>query len=157
MVNRATFYDHYGDKFALLECMVAERFDGLLTEREIQYDGTCASALRATFLALCDYLAGVLGAGRSRTLEPHMESAIIAVLRRMFLQGIQRHDSGSAIPPEMRAAAVSWAIYGAAKEWAQMPEPEPPEEVAEMVTNLVAPVLQAGRAQQASPEDPRRG
>ena len=26
-VNRATFYDHYPDKFALLECMVAGRFN----------------------------------------------------------------------------------------------------------------------------------
>ena len=29
-LNRATFYAHYPDKFALLECMVASRFHALL-------------------------------------------------------------------------------------------------------------------------------
>jgi AcrR family transcriptional regulator len=31
-VNRVTFYDHYTDKFALLECVVAGRFQNLLTD-----------------------------------------------------------------------------------------------------------------------------
>src|ERR1700722_8172902 len=40
-VNRATFYDHYTDKYALLEAMVAGGFHKLLHERSIRYDGTC--------------------------------------------------------------------------------------------------------------------
>src|SRR6201995_5287968 len=56
-VNRATFYDHYTDKFSLLEAMVAGGFHRLLRERNIQYDGTCASAAGAIILAVCDYLA----------------------------------------------------------------------------------------------------
>jgi len=52
-VNRATFYDHYADKFALLECLVASRFQELLAERNVQFDGTCASALKAMVLAVC--------------------------------------------------------------------------------------------------------
>lgn len=35
-LNRATFYDHYADKSALLECMVGSRFLELLAEREVQ-------------------------------------------------------------------------------------------------------------------------
>src|SRR6202022_4358015 len=53
-VNRATFYDHYADKFALLECMVGSRFHELLAEREVRFDATCASALKAIVLAVCD-------------------------------------------------------------------------------------------------------
>src|SRR6266567_9466143 len=60
-VNRATFYDHYPDKSALLECLVASRFHQLLAERGVRFDGTCASALRAIALAVCDYLAGTPG------------------------------------------------------------------------------------------------
>src|ERR1700689_3926953 len=56
-VNRATFYDHYTDKFALLEAMVAGGFHRLLEERNIRYDGTCSSAADAIILATCDYLA----------------------------------------------------------------------------------------------------
>src|SRR5580698_9098786 len=54
-VNRATFYDHYPDKFALLECMAGSRFNELLSARGVKFDGTCSSALRAIVLGVCDY------------------------------------------------------------------------------------------------------
>src|SRR5580765_5151767 len=53
-INRATFYDHYADKFSLLECMVGSRFHDLLAERDLQFDATCChSALVAIVMALC--------------------------------------------------------------------------------------------------------
>jgi len=55
-VNRATFYDHYTDKFALLDAMVAGGFHQLLDERKVHYDGTCTSAAGAIILAACDFL-----------------------------------------------------------------------------------------------------
>src|SRR5579864_7718492 len=55
-VNRATFYDHYTDKFALLEAMVAGGVHKLLHERQVRFDGSCPSAARAVILAACDYL-----------------------------------------------------------------------------------------------------
>src|SRR5271166_2534396 len=87
-VNRATFYDHYTDKFTLLESLVGCRFQALLVERGVQFDGTCKSALTAIVLAVCDYLRQIQGPHRERQLEPHMESAIITVVRRMLLEGL---------------------------------------------------------------------
>jgi len=142
-VNRATFYDHYGDKFALLECMVGSRFHELLAQREVQFDGKCGAALKAMVLAVCDYLARMLGPDGKRELEAQTEPAIIAVVRRMLLEGLKLHPRESAISPEMTAAAASWAIYGAAKEWAQTPDRCPSDEIAETVTKLVSPILQA--------------
>src|SRR5215475_12511022 len=55
-VNRATFYDHYTDKFALLEAMIAGGFHKMLHERSVRYDGTCPSAAGTIILAACDYL-----------------------------------------------------------------------------------------------------
>jgi AcrR family transcriptional regulator len=141
-VNRATFYDHYRDKFALLECMVAERFHELLRERKVQFDGTCASALKATVLVVCDYLTGLKGPAGSRALEPRMEAAVVAVLRRMFLEGIRRYPRKDGSAPEVVAAAAGWALYGAAKEWVENPTRGAPEEIADTVTRLVAPILQ---------------
>src|SRR5579863_4436766 len=75
-VNRATFYDHYPDKFALLECLVATRFTELLRERQVEVVNGCVSALRAIVVAVCDYLATApLPAGESAQLEPHFERA----------------------------------------------------------------------------------
>jgi AcrR family transcriptional regulator len=136
-VNRVTFYDHYPDKFALLECVVAGRFQNLLTERGIRFDGTCSSALKAIVLCVCDYLAD-----RSRRMEPHLESAIISVIRRMILDGLRQHASQTAIPLEMIATTVSWAIYGAAQEWVRQPDRGSSDEVAWTIVALVAPILQ---------------
>src|SRR5476651_1713408 len=73
-VNRATFYDHYTDKFALLECMVGTRFGELLEVRGVVFAGGCSSALRGIVLGVCDYLAGVpkLECERQLQMEPHL-------------------------------------------------------------------------------------
>jgi len=143
-VNRATFYDHYADKFELLRCMVGCRFHELLTERQVQFAGNCTAELRAIVLAVCDYLTRMQGTNCKRQLEPHMESAIIAAVRELLLSGLKQHLPQSAIAPiapEMIAASASWAIYGAAKEWVQMPDRCSSEEIADTVTLLVSSVL----------------
>lgn len=142
-LNRATFYDHYDDKFALLVCLVGSRFHELLAERQVCFDGSCGSALKAMVLAVCEYLARMQGERRERPLAPHMESAVIAVVRRLLLEGLRRHPAQKGIAPEMVAAAASWAIYGAAREWAQSEDRPPAEEIADSVMALVAPILQA--------------
>jgi AcrR family transcriptional regulator len=145
-VNRATFYDHYTDKFALLRCTVGCRFHGMLAERQVHFEGSCSSELRAIVLAVCDYMTRMRGTNCRRQLEPHMESAIIGAVRGILLSGLKRRlpDTAiapDAIAPEMIAASVSWAIYGAAKEWAQTPDRCASEEIADTVTMLVSPVL----------------
>src|SRR6202041_749687 len=56
-VNRATFYDHYTDKYSLLDATIAGGFHQLLHQRNVQFDGSCPSAATAIILATCDYLA----------------------------------------------------------------------------------------------------
>jgi AcrR family transcriptional regulator len=147
-LNRATFYDHYTDKFALLESMVAGRFCELLANRCVTFDETCASALTGIVSGVCDFLAGTPGmeCPRQRQMGPHLESAVIAVMRRIILDGLARHHSTGAVSPEMVAAAVSWAIYGAAKEWVQTPNRKPSEEIVGTVVTLVSPILAAMNA-----------
>ena len=155
-VNRATFYDHYADKFALLESMVALRFDQLLANRGVTFNGTCASALAGIVLGVCDFLAGTPGMDcpRQRQMGPHLESAVVAVVRRIILDGLAQHRSDSAVSLEMIAATVSWAIYGAAKEWVQTPNRSPSEEIAGAVVMLVSPILAPMNANQSQALDP---
>lgn len=142
-VNRVTFYDHYTDKFALLECVVGSRFEELISRRGIQFDGTCSSALAGIVLTVCDYLAGIprLESDRQRPMEPHLESAVIAVVRRMILGGLKQHPVDRPVPPEMVATAVSWAIYGAAQEWVRTPDRPSSEEIVGPLLTLVSPIL----------------
>ncbi len=145
-LNRATFYDHYTDKFALLECMVGTRFVDLLQARGVRFDGGCASALRGIVQGVCDYLAAAPGleCERQMQMEPHMEAAVIAVVRGMLLKGFAKHPPTEGVSAEMLAATLSWAIYGAAKEWLRTPGRCSPEEVVEQVMQLVQPVFAAG-------------
>ena len=155
-VNRATFYDHYTDKFALLECMVAARFMELLAARGVKFDGTCSSALRSIVLGVCDFLTGTPSAGcggERRIEEPHLESAVIAVVRHMILDGLREHPVGGRHSPEMIATTASWAIYGGAKEWLQTPNRTSSEEAADAVLGLILPMLHPSDALTAHAPD----
>ncbi len=169
-VNRATFYAHYTDKFALLECMVATRFLALLDERGIIIQGGCTNALRGLVVGLCDFLTRSTchhDPEPSRTLQPHMETALVAVLRNMVLEGLTQHEAASngtgpslsvetgieqgaaslgpqpQISPDatMRAAAIAWAIYGATRESLTPANHPPADEIAEAVITLIAPLF----------------
>jgi AcrR family transcriptional regulator len=144
-VNRATFYDHYTDKYALLEAMVAGGFHMLLHERNVSYDGTCPSAVSAVILATCDYLtqshAGGAECRRQSVFEPLIEAAMTTAIRRVLMQGMPKSGTTSGLPPEMIATSTSWAIYGAVKEWFSMAERPPAEEIVPLVMGLITPML----------------
>lgn len=153
-VNRATFYDHYTDKYALLEAMVAGGFHQLLHERNVSYDGTCTSAASAIILAACDYLVqshgDVAGCRRHSAFEPLIEAALTSAIRRVLIAGRPKAISASNPPPEMIATAASWAIYGAVKEWFNTPDRLPAKEVVPLVMQLIVPILES-----AGPRDPK--
>jgi AcrR family transcriptional regulator len=141
-VNRATFYDHYTDKYSLLEAVIAGGFHRLLHQRDVQFDGTCPSAATAVILATCDYLAQTHSnptvCNRQSAFEPLVDAAIIASIRRVLEKGM---------PPElpstgMVAAAASGAIYGAARQWFFTPGHPPVEQVVPAILELVLPILQ---------------
>ncbi|HKO19121.1 MAG TPA: TetR family transcriptional regulator [Acidobacteriaceae bacterium] len=139
-VNRATFYDHYTDKFALLECMVGTRFEELLEARGIRFDSGCSHALKGIVTGVCDYVATAPGAECTRQL-PHMEAAVIAVVRNMLLYGFRKHQRVEGVSPEMMASTLSWAIYGAAKEWVRTQERPPVEQAVNDIVRLVEPLM----------------
>ena len=144
-VNRATFYDHYTDKFALLDAMVAGGFHKLLAERNVIFDGTCPSAASAIILATCDYLtathADPQGCNCNSAFEPLMEAGIVAAIRRTLLKGIENKAVPEGLTPEMVATTAAWAIYGAVKQWFYTPEHQPSSEAVQPILKLVFPIL----------------
>jgi len=150
-VNRATFYDHYNDKFALHEAMVAGGFHKLLHERNVLFDGTCPSAASAIILAACDYLTQIHTGDctRHNAFEPLMESAMVAAIRRVLIEGIRDHQPSSALSPEMIATTAAWAIYGAVKQWFYTADHPPAEEAVQPILQLIIPILQAAGPQQS--------
>jgi AcrR family transcriptional regulator len=145
-LNRATFYAHYPDKFALLEELIRVSFLQLLDCRKVRFDGSCATAFHPTILAVCDYLAELQKSRSSKQhqFEAFVEGTVIDQIRVILMDGFNKHPVERNIPPEMIAAAASWAIYGAAKQWVNSPDRIPPEEFVATAASLVTPILMAG-------------
>jgi len=145
-LNRATFYAHYPDNFALLGELIRVTFLQLLTQRNVHFDGTCSTAFHPIILALCDYLLEVQKSQSSDRLqfEPFVEATVIDQIRLVLLEGFRKHPQERRISPEMVAATASWAIYGAVKQWVDTPDRCPAEQFVSVATELVQPVLAAG-------------
>jgi AcrR family transcriptional regulator len=141
-VNRATFYDHYTDKFDLLNALIAGGFHSLLLERRISFDGTCPSAAQAIVAAACDYLVLMQEGhaecrGRS-SFEPFADAAITTAIVRILTHSRPGLPSVSS---EVAATAASWAIYGAVKQWFSGPNRPPTEVIVPEIMALVLPIL----------------
>lgn len=160
-VNRATFYDHYADKFALLDAMVAGGFHLLLSQREVSYDGTCPAAARAIILAACDFLTQCETARPNHqdrgAFEPLIDAAIVLAIRRVLMGGMRKPPGNPCVSRDLVAASASWAIYGAVKEWSVTPNRAPAEEIVPLVLQLVLPILQAAGQPQGKASPSRRG
>ena len=143
-VNRATFYDHYTDKFALLEAMVAGGFHEFLDERQLRYDAGCPAALGAIIQATCDFLTQAHSGGacdRQTAFEPLMDAAIVKAIQRLLMEGMQRAQHPFGVPPELVAAAASAAICGGVKQWFSMPDRPPANVVVAQLQELILPML----------------
>src|SRR6201995_1014466 len=97
-LNRATFYDHFTDKFALLEAMIGERFTMLINARLAGNVDTCEASLRQLILAACDFLAEVSSGCQKhqRQFEPIVESRVKAIMRESLLEGLRSHQAKAA-------------------------------------------------------------
>jgi AcrR family transcriptional regulator len=148
-VNRATFYDHYTDKFALLDALVAGGFHKMLHDRSVSYDGTCVSAAKPIILAVCDYMAAnhgsCAGHPQQNAFEPLIESAITNAVRRVLLSGVPKPTASSGPSPEMIATTASWAIYGAVKEWLRTTPRASAEEIVTVILPLITPILNSSK------------
>jgi AcrR family transcriptional regulator len=141
-LNRATFYDHFTDKFALLEAMIGERFSTLIDARMAGSKGTCEASLRQLILAACDFLAEVSSGCQKhqRQFEPIVESRVKAILCEFLLEGLRSHQAKN---PELKATMVSWAIAGAALQWSREKKTTA-DQLADAVLPTVHTALEAG-------------
>lgn len=144
-LNRATFYSHYTDKFALLECLVAGQFQALIAKRKIRFDG-CEGALKNISVGVCYYLSENMRAGDEglRQASAPLETAIVAVVRRLVMEGFAAHPPQGKVPLEILSSVIAWSIYGAAREWARGSRRMPANRLGEMVEGLVKGMLSSG-------------
>jgi AcrR family transcriptional regulator len=143
-VNRATFYDHFPDKFALLDYLIEDDFRHALKARMGDAIPTEPEGLRRIMLALCDYQRelGKRCPKHQRQFEPMVESKIKAMVRDILLSSLKCPNHPGQYPaPELVATMASWAMYGAALEWNRA-KLQPAEDFVVTVLPLITATLQ---------------
>jgi AcrR family transcriptional regulator len=145
-VNRATFYAHFEDKFAFLECWMREKFQRKLKEALPDSSISDMSSLRTLILTVFDFLS------RTRQhmtpvdsqFEPLFEIAMQKELYQLLLKWLNEESNASVSQEIVEATAlvISWGIFGAAVQWSRNPQ----DRTLEMMVRDVLVVVAAGLA-----------
>lgn len=137
-VNRATFYAHFADKFALLDYSIRLQFIQEIEKRMLNACHFSIDNLRNLVIAVCEFINYTNSHCKpaQAQFETLVEAQVKGVLYDLLLKWIEQEkiDTGS----ETAATAASWAIYGLALQWSHSKQPKPVEEFAEEVLPLVA-------------------
>src|SRR6266487_1069074 len=123
-VNRATFYAHFVDKYALVDELIREGFAHMLQQRMAGRAGSTEEHVRRLILAVCDYWTALHAhCQRSyRMFDSLVEAQVKAQLREQVRTAMLERSgprSHSQARVELLATIVSWGMYGAALEWSQ--------------------------------------
>lgn len=116
-INRATFYAHFEDKYALLDYWVQQLFRQEIETRMLDACHYTSDNLRTLILTVCEFLSQVRTdcMQSQRQFEPMIEKQVknqVYELLNIWL-GKMKTSASTEIP----ATVATWAIYGLAAHW----------------------------------------
>ena len=137
-VNRATFYAHFEDKFALLDYSIRESFREEIKKRLLASCHFSMGNLRQLIVAVCEFTRNLSTncVPAQRQFEPLVENQVKAQLYELILMWLRQNEQVTS--PETSATAASWAIYGLAMQWNREKKNQSAESFADEVLPLVA-------------------
>ena len=113
-INRATFYKHFVDKYALLDYTIKELFKKEIEKRTLDACHYTPENLQNLILAVCEFLSRL----HSNCAQPHQqfESLVEGTIKKQMFELLSYwlEQSKSRIPTEIPATVATWAIYGLA-------------------------------------------
>jgi AcrR family transcriptional regulator len=117
-INRATFYAHFQDKYALLDYSISQMFMQEIEKRTLNVCSYSADNLRNLILAVCDFLAQL----HSNCSQPHdqFESLVETTIKKQVFELLSHWLEKSKLPTELPATVATWAIYGLASHYSHM-------------------------------------
>jgi len=152
-VNRATFYAHFSDKYALLDYSIRQAFRQEIQSRLLNSCEFNLENLRMLILAVCEFLdqLGARCAPVQRQFEPLVETQVKSQLHELILAWLEQINANRSDHPasaETAATAASWAIYGLAAQWKRSLEKK---QTAEAYASEVLPLVAANLGLPARP------
>ena len=137
-VNRATFYAHFDDKYALLDHSIRQGFLQEIQRRMLHSCRFSTDNLRNLIVAVCEFTSNTNS--HCKPPQPQFESLVETqvkdVMYELLLKWLKQLDVE--VAPETAATAASWAIYGLAAQWGHSKQPKPVDVFAAEVLPLVA-------------------
>jgi AcrR family transcriptional regulator len=136
-INRATFYAHFADKYALLDYSIRQAFRQELEKRTLSACHYSPQNLSALIVTVCEFIAQANQhcKNSSGTFESLIENQIRQQIRELLDLWLTQVETK--IDRDIAATATSWVIYGLAQDWS-LRKPRPPvESYAEQIRPLV--------------------
>src|SRR5512140_1723521 len=124
-VNRATFYAHFADKYALLDHSIRQGFMQVIDKRMLNACHLTLDNLRNLIIAVCEFIKGVNSHCKpaQAQFESLVETQVKAVMHELLMKWLEQAKLD--VAPETAATAASWAIYGLALQWSHAKQQKP--------------------------------
>lgn len=123
-LNRATFYAHFPDKFALMDHLVRETFRDEVQQRVGPSSAFTRERLHLLLITVCEFMGhfhGICGP-TGPLMNPPLEAKVQDELYAYLLDWLQQHDQhpgAGLVAPSVTAAVLSWAIFGTGIDWSR--------------------------------------
>jgi AcrR family transcriptional regulator len=137
-VNRATFYAHFQDKYALLDYSIRQGFLQEIEKRMLHACHFSMDNLRSLIVAVCEFTRNINSHCKPplAQFESLVETQVKGVMYELLLNWLKQMEVD--VAPETAATAASLAIYGLAAQWGHSKDSKPVDEFAAEVLPLVA-------------------
>jgi AcrR family transcriptional regulator len=135
-VSRGTFYAHFVDKYALLESLLREEFQNLISPLPPVSQWNKKNLHLLIQLVLENFRDVQRQCHPLGAIDPFIERIFqeeLAGLLLMWLKHKRREEVRGTVPMRIIAQTMSWAILGAALQWSQEPATMSSERMAEHV------------------------
>ncbi|MXO78594.1 TetR family transcriptional regulator [Paenibacillus sp. OT2-17] len=138
-INRATFYAHFQDKYALLETLLSDAFLEYVIKRIDAEARLSEEIIQKLILSLCDYHdSSNQCVHKYNSVAPILEEHIKNQLEQFILQLITREANNTDQRTlELAATILSWSIYGVTFRWNVEGKKESPTDLAERAVPLI--------------------
>lgn len=116
-INRATFYAHFEDKYALLDYWVQQQFRQEIEARVLDACHYTPENLRILILTVCEFLSTVRTdcVQSQRQFEPLIEKQVKNQVYELL--NVWLGKMNKTVSTEIPATVAAWAIYGLASHW----------------------------------------
>ena len=113
-INRATFYAHFPDKYALLDYAIGQIFRQEIQKRTLDACHYTSDNLKNLIFAVCEFISRIHG----ECAQPHQqfESLTEGTIKNILFELLSHwlKQTGTKISTDIPATVATWAIYGLA-------------------------------------------